>query len=162
MEPLVRFSPLVRRGIKFSKRFEAAKRAIVNPPYAWYPYNCFANLFNLQILMKRSGLSMDRLSRDNSILDIGAADGALSFFFEFLGFDVECWDHPATNINGMAAVHDLSRSLGSGITIRDIDMDAAFNMTRHFDLCLFLGTLYHLRNPFYALDKLASSVNFCF
>ncbi|HEY4085797.1 MAG TPA: hypothetical protein VGM43_07655 [Bryobacteraceae bacterium] len=93
MEPLIRFSPLVRQGLKFRKRFEAAKKAIATPPWAWYPYDSFANLFYLQILMKRSGLSLERLAGNHSLLDMGAADGALSFFFESLGFDVECWDH---------------------------------------------------------------------
>jgi 2-polyprenyl-3-methyl-5-hydroxy-6-metoxy-1,4-benzoquinol methylase len=162
MEPFVRFSPLVRQGLKFRKRFEAAKQTIAGPPYSWYPYDSFANLFYLQILMRRSGLSLERLAGNNSLLDIGAADGALSFFFESLGFDVECLDHAATNINGMAALRDLGRVLGSRIAIRDINMDAAFDLPRQFDLCLFLGTLYHLKNPFYALEQLASHVKFCF
>jgi 2-polyprenyl-3-methyl-5-hydroxy-6-metoxy-1,4-benzoquinol methylase len=162
MESLIRFSPLVRQGLKFRKRFEAAKQTIASPSYPWYPYDSFANLFYLQILMKRSGLSLDRLAGDNSLLDMGAADGALSFFFESLGFDVECWDHAATNMNGMAALHDIGRTLGSRVATKNIDMDAAFDFTRRFDLCLFLGTLYHLRNPFYALEKLASHVKFCF
>jgi len=162
MEPFVRFSPLVRQGLKFRKRFEAAKQVIASPSYSWYPYDSFANLFYLQILMKRSGIPLDRLAGNHSLLDIGVADGALSFFFESLGFDVECWDHPATNINGMAALQDLRRTLSSGVSIQNIDLDAAFDLTRPFDLCLFLGTLYHLKNPFYALEKLASNVKFCF
>jgi len=162
MEPLVRFSPLVRHGLKFRKRFEAAKQAIANPPYPWYPYDSFANLFYLQILMKRSGLSLERLAGNHSMLDIGAADGALSFFFESLGFDVECWDHAATNINNMAGLYDLSRTLDSHIAIQNMDLDAAFPITRQFDFCLFLGILYHLKNPFHALEKLASHAKFCF
>ena len=51
MEPFVRFSPLVRQGLKFRKQFEAAKPAIAGPPSPWYPYDSFANLFYLQILM---------------------------------------------------------------------------------------------------------------
>lgn len=162
MEPLIRFSPLVRQGLRFRKRFEAARRIIQNPPYEWYPYDSFTNLFYLQILMKKSGLSLEQIAKSKSILDAGAADGALSFFFEFLDFHVECWDHAPTNINGMAGLYDLARTLRSGITIQDIDLDAAFDMSRRFDFCLFLGLLYHLRNPFYALEKLARHVHFCF
>jgi hypothetical protein len=162
MEPFIRFSPLVRHGLKFRKRFEAAKQLIANPPYPWYPYDSFANLFYLQILIKQSGLSLDSLAPNHSLLDIGAADGALSFFFESIGFDVECWDHADTNINGMAALHDLTRPLGSQIAIKNIDLDTAFPATRPFELCLFLGILYHLKNPFNALEKLASSAKFCF
>jgi hypothetical protein len=62
----------------------------------------------------------------------------------------------------MAALHDLSRALGSRVAIRNLDMDTAFELTRQFDLCLFLGTLYHLKNPFYALEKLAAHAKFCF
>jgi hypothetical protein len=162
MEPFVRFSPLVRRGLKFRSRFEAAKRELRNRNYPWYPYDCFANLFYLQILMKKSGLSLDYLAKGKAILDTGAADGALSFFFESLGFNVECWDYAPTNINRMSGLYDLAQMLGSGITIQNIDLDGGFDISRRFDLCLFLGLLYHLKNPFYVLEKLARSARFCF
>lgn len=112
--------------------------------------------------MKKSGFSLEDLAKNKTILDTGAADGALSFFFESLGCKVESWDYVPTNMNRMAGLYDLAQILGSGITIQNVDLDDAFNISGRFDLCLFLGLLYHLKTPFYVLEKLARHAHFCF
>jgi hypothetical protein len=164
-----RFSSLVRRGLRFRKRFDQAKVAI--PGILWYPYNSFANLSCLHRLQSAAALSFaDMVGGDpgeanpgaNSIMDIGAADGALSFFFESLGYRVHAFDHAPSNINHMQGIRALARRLDSGIQIEDIDLDRLPAFTQTFGLALFLGTLYHLRNPYGVLELLADHARYCF
>ena len=161
MDPFVRFSALVRQGLRFRRRFESAKASLDNG-LAWYPYDCFANLFYLQRLLREAGLSLEEIVDGRTILDVGAADGALSFFFESLGMKVHAVDSSTTNINRMQGIQVLAGHLKSQISIEDIDIDRKFHLNDHHGLALFLGTLYHLRNPFSVLDVLAAHSRYCF
>jgi 2-polyprenyl-3-methyl-5-hydroxy-6-metoxy-1,4-benzoquinol methylase len=71
-------------------------------------------------------MSFSELVDAKPILDVGAADGGLSVFFESLRFSVECWDNSGTNINQMKGVHALAKYLNSTIDIRDSDLDQHF------------------------------------
>ena len=161
MDPLVRFSPLVRRGLRFRRRFEDAKEAAGND-ILWYPYDSFANLFYLQRLLRGAGLSLEKIVDGRMILDVGAADGALSFFLESMGFNVRAIDSSATNINRMQGIRVLAEQFGSKIAIDDVNLDRTVELGGSYGLAFFLGTLYHLRNPFLALDTLAAHARFCF
>jgi tRNA (mo5U34)-methyltransferase len=161
MDPLIRFSALVRRGLRFRRRFEDAKLAI-GGAVAWYPYDSFANLFYLQRLLRTAGLSLEEIVGDKPVLDVGAADGALSFFLESLGFGVRAIDSSNTNINRMQGIRALAGHFGSRVAIDDVDLDRLPDLGGDYGLALFLGTLYHLRNPFFALDSLAARARFCF
>jgi tRNA (mo5U34)-methyltransferase len=48
------------------------------------------------------------------------------------------------------------------VEITDVDIDSQFRLGAQYGLALFLGTLYHLKNPFYALETLAHHARFCF
>jgi len=73
-----------------------------------------------------------------------------------LGYEVVAADHPAYNHNGMRGIRALKEALGSRIEIHEIDADRPFTLPHDsYDLVLFLGILYHLRNPFYVLEELA-------
>jgi tRNA (mo5U34)-methyltransferase len=162
MDRFVRFSGLVRNGLRFRRQFESAKERIAERDFEWYPYDCFANLFYLQHLLHDAGLSLEKVVAGGPVLDIGAADGALSFFFESLGYRVEAWDNSATNINRLQGLHALARSLGSQVRIEDVDLDGRFEISGQYGAALFLGTLYHLKNPYYVLETLAGHARFCF
>jgi len=95
------------------------------------------------------------------VLDIGAADGALSFFFESLGYRVHAIDHCGTNMNRMEGIRLLARHLRSGVEIDDIDLDSQFQLRGKYGLTLLLGILYHLKNPFYVLQQLAGVTRYC-
>src|ERR1700720_2963236 len=84
MDRLVRFSSLVRKGLRFRRAFEDAKRKAGPQPFDWYPYDCFANLFYMQHLLAAAKLTLDEVVGGAPLLDVGAADGALSFFLESL------------------------------------------------------------------------------
>src|SRR5271170_2743811 len=113
--PFIRFSGLVRKGLRFRSQFEQAKRAAGPRDFDWYPYDCFANVFYIQRLLLQAGLSLDQIAGAEPVLDLGAADGALSFFLESLGYRVDACDCSATNINRMQGLRALATALGSQV-----------------------------------------------
>jgi SAM-dependent methyltransferase len=101
--------------------------------------------------------------RGARILDIGCADGDLAFFLESIGFQVSAIDFPFTNFNGMRGIRKLKEALNSNIEIVSADLDSRFDLPPgRYDLVFFLGTLYHLKNPYYMLDLLSRHARFCF
>jgi tRNA (mo5U34)-methyltransferase len=162
MDRLVRFSSLVRKGLRFRRAFENAKRTAGPQNFEWYPYDCFANLFYMQHLLQHTKLTLDDVVGDAALLDLGAADGALSFFLESLSYQVHACDHAETNINGMQGLRTLAGALDSRVEIHDMDLDGRFELTAEYGLAVFLGTLYHLKNPFYVLETLGRHARFCF
>jgi tRNA (mo5U34)-methyltransferase len=95
------------------------------------------------------------------VLDIGAWDGFYSFAAERLGAkqvvatDEFAWQHLGTGRQGFDCAH---RALGSSVEPIEIDvMDLApEKVGGTFDVVLFLGVLYHLRDPMAALERVAS------
>ena len=61
MELPVRFSSLVRSGLRFRRTFELAKQRAVGEE-DWYPYDCFTNLFPIEQLRRNAGLSLADLT----------------------------------------------------------------------------------------------------
>src|SRR5206468_480585 len=95
-------------------------------------------------------------------LDVGSQDGELAFFLESLGYQVVAADHPAYNHNGMRGIRSLKAALGSNVDIHEIDVDRPFTLPHDsYELIVFLGILYHLRNPFYVLEELSRRTTHC-
>src|SRR5260370_10879805 len=161
MERLLRFSSLVRKGLRFRRAFENAKRKAGPLSLDWYPYDCFAILFYMQHLLQSAKLTLDDVAGGAPLLDVGAADGALSFFLESVGYQVHACDHAGTNINRMQGIKTLAKAFGSGVEIHDLDLDGRFEIGGEYGLAVFLGTLYHLKNPFYVLETLSTHARFC-
>jgi hypothetical protein len=159
---MARFGALVRKGMRFRRRFEAAKRAVEPVPFEWYRYDSFPNLFYIQHLTKCSSLSLDHLVGDDPVLDIGAADGALSFFWESLGYRVHALDFSGSNMNRMEGIQRIAAYLTSDVQIEDSNLDGCFKLERQYGVVFFLGTLYHLKNPFYALEMIAHHARYSF
>lgn len=162
MDPRIRFSSLVRRGLRFRRRFEAAKRDAAPEGFAWYPYDSFANLFPFERLRRQAGLPLAEMAAGRPLLDLGTADGALALLFESLGYGVHACDHAGTNINRMEGVRRVAAVLGSRVEIEDADLDGGWTPRREYGLVLFLGTLYHLKNPFAVLERLSEHARYCF
>jgi hypothetical protein len=162
MDPLIRFSSLVRRGLRFRNRFELTKRHAAPDGFAWYRYDSFASLFPLERLRREAGLRLAEMAGTRPLLDLGTADGALAFLFESLGYAVHACDHALTNINHMEGVRRMAAALGSQVEIEDIDLDGGWAPEREYGLALFLGTLYHLKNPFAVLERLSKHARYCF
>ena len=162
VDPLIRFSSLVRRGLRFRSRFEAAKRLAAPAGLTWYPYDSFANLFFFERLRREAGLALAEMAGHRSVLDLGTADGALAFLFESLGYTVHACDYAGTNVNRMEGVRLVAAALGSQVEIEDVDLDGGWAPQREYGLVLFLGTLYHLKNPFAVLERLSDHARYCF
>src|SRR5437773_2206040 len=111
-----------------------------------------ARLAELQVPDDLTGLT---------VLDVGAWDGFFSFEAErrgarrVLATDYYCWSGPGL---GTKAGFELARrALGSRVEDLEIDVpDLTPERVGVFDVVLFLGVLYHLRNPLLALERVFS------
>jgi hypothetical protein len=145
----------------FRRRLDAVK-STHSGGFEWYPYDSLSNLAHFDKLLSGQRRDIPALAAGKPILDAGCADGDLAFFFESLGCEVHAVDHPVSNHNGMAGVYTLKEALGSKIEIHAADLDAQFSLPRtHYSLAFLLGALYHLKNPFYVLEKLSQHCNYC-
>jgi hypothetical protein len=140
----------------FEQRILDIKRRVFPEPFDWYRFDSFANLTQFDKLIAGGLESLARLAGDEPVADIGVADGDLAFLFESLGCDVTAIDWPGTNANQMRGIELLRRELGSQVRILEIDLDDQFRLDGdRFGLVLALGLIYHLKNPFYFVEKLA-------
>lgn len=128
-------------------------RQSIQPDFRWYPYDIVSNIWHLSPMMENlTGL----FGPGKRIADIGAADGDLAFFLESLGNTCDIYDNPPTNMNGLKGAAALKGALDSSVAINALDLDTQFSIPQRYDLLVFLGILYHLKNPFYVLERLAS------
>jgi SAM-dependent methyltransferase len=150
---------VIDRALRFRSRLDKLKAGIP-ADFRWYPYDSFMNLYPTRDLLKDRYL-MD-LAAGGPVLDAGCGDGALAFFLESLGAEVHAVDRADTNINGLRGVRALKTALKSQVKIIELDLDGRFTLPPNdYGLALFFGTLYHLKNPFYALEMLASHARHC-
>jgi len=155
-------SSLLRESKAFSAKLSKIKKD--NPiEGGWYGYDIMSNLVHLERLLSGENRSLfDRLS-NKAVADIGCADGDLGFFLESLGFEIDFLDWPATNWNGLRGVRRLVELLDSRAQVHSVNLDEYFALPRpQYEMVLFLGILYHLKNPFYVLERLAKSAKYCF
>jgi tRNA (mo5U34)-methyltransferase len=149
-----------------TKEQELWKTKLAHRPKSfWYPYETLRNLPVLERLLARDGLDLLELCRGKygRVADIGAADGDLAFFLEELGFSVDVVDNDCTNFNKLDGARILKKTLNSSVTIRSLDLDSRFQLfTERYDAAFFLGVLYHLKNPFSILERLAHVTRYCF
>jgi SAM-dependent methyltransferase len=152
-------NPLLQQAAAFAKCIQQEKRSL-SVDFEWYPYDTLSNLWHIDKLLSTPHRDLIEpqppAARRPRVLDFGSQDGELAFFLESLGYEVVAADHPAYNHNGMRGIRALKSALGSRIEIHEIDADRPFTLPHDaYDLVLFLGILYHLRNPFYVLEELA-------
>jgi hypothetical protein len=136
-----------------------------HPKAFWYPYSTLHNVATLEKLSAAAGLHLLELCRGGhgKVADIGAADGDLAFFLERQGLSVDVIDNEYTNFNGLAGARTLKEALNSSVVIQSVDLDSQFSLAgRNYDAVFFLGTLYHLKNPFFLLESLARITKYCF
>jgi tRNA (mo5U34)-methyltransferase len=87
-------------------------------------------------------------------LDVGCSDGYFSFELERRGARVTAIDFVPEDYTGFATAKKV---LGSSVEYR---MENVYNLNPEdygtFDVILFMGVLYHLRNPLGGLDSIRS------
>lgn len=126
-----------------------------NPHIHWYPFRSMDKVHLIQMVTNyfdRAGIGF--LSERPKVLDVGAADGDLSFLFESIGCDVVAIDNPPSNYNRCNGIRFMREILGSRLTLIEKDIDWDFSIDGQYDLILFLDILYHLRNPLGTLISL--------
>ncbi len=150
-----------RLAAAFSTRL-AALKADLAPADFWYPYGTLANLEHLDALLKGPYRLFWQLAAEDAVADIGGADGDLAFFLESLGYSVDLIENASTNFNGLRGAKLLKSAMHSAVAIHEVDLDSQFVLPRsQYGLVLFLGILYHLKNPYFALETLARSARYC-
>jgi 2-polyprenyl-3-methyl-5-hydroxy-6-metoxy-1,4-benzoquinol methylase len=135
------------------------------PKSFWYPYHTLGNVGVLERLLASAGLDLMQLCRGphGKIADIGAADGDLAFLLEKMGLAADLIDNEPTNFNHLEGARILKEALGSNVGIRTVDLDSQFTLSgENYDAIFLLGVLYHLKNPFFVLEKLAAMARYCF
>jgi tRNA (mo5U34)-methyltransferase len=148
---------------RFHDHLKSVKKRTALEGAEWYPWR---SLSAMQILERELGVNLDALRKmigAAPVLDLGCGDGDVAFFLESLGSNersarVDAVDHAPTNYNRMEGVRVLKRALGSNIGIHAVDLDSRPNLPgANYGLAIMLGVLYHLKNPYLALETLARS-----
>ncbi|HET6631951.1 MAG TPA: hypothetical protein VFG73_04505 [Rhodanobacteraceae bacterium] len=148
---------LAKQAREFSRALDDEKHALKQDDFGWYPYGTLNNFDHLRALLgKTKHEDVLSLAVDGAIADIGAADGDTAFFLESLGYSVDAIDYPPTNYNGCRGLRVLREARKSAIGIHEIDLDAHFELPgARYGLAFFLGILYHLKNPYGAMESLS-------
>jgi hypothetical protein len=148
---------------RFRRELDKQKEELAPADFGWYPYGTLNNFHLLSHLL--TGDNRTFLSRigDGLIVDIGAADGDVAFFLESLGYRTHVADFPPTNFNGCRGVRLLKQARNSNVEILEVDLDTQFQLpAERYELAFFLGILYHLKNPYLALESLAKRARHAF
>ena len=160
--PLPDLAALRDIGEEVRLKLQDLKRRVEVPDYGWYPYE---SILALPVLLDLLDPSIDEIGEaitTSGMVDLGCADGDLAVFFSSIGCRIDAIDHAKTNYNQLRGLQIARNTLAPGMALFDIDLDQPFDFPqRDYGLALFLGTLYHLRNPLYVLDKLSSVADWC-
>ena len=101
-------------------------------------------------------LGLPRDCSGKRVLDIGCMDGFFAFEMERRGALVVGLDYADPEITGFSIAASV---LGSGVEHRtDNVYELSAERYGQFDVVLFLGVLYHLRNPMLAFDRIRSVI----
>jgi tRNA (mo5U34)-methyltransferase len=87
-----------------------------------------------------------------TVLDIGCNAGFYSLRLHARGARVTGIEHDA---HYLEQARFAARELGADVEYLQLDVYDVDRLGRQFDYVLFMGVLYHLRYPLYALDKVA-------
>ncbi|MGH9558653.1 MAG: hypothetical protein ACRD30_05385, partial [Bryobacteraceae bacterium] len=140
---------------------EIKRRAAV-PDYGWYPYESLSALEILLDLMQPVFVEAAAALASGPVADVGCADGDLGLLCASFGAEVDSIDHLESSFNQMRGVEALRIALDLRVNIHDVDLDGRFDLPRaDYGFAFFLGTLYHLKNPYYVLEKLARHCGWC-
>ncbi len=104
------------------------------------------------VLKNLDALGLPKNGASLRVLDIGCRDGFFTFEMERRGAEVVGIDYILPTITGFHVASQIFDSTATYI------VDNVYNLTPEkygtFDVVLFLGVLYHLRNPLLALDQI--------
>jgi SAM-dependent methyltransferase len=154
---------LLRESRAFDRLLAQHKHDAAPSDFPWYPYGTLSNLVHLDMLLTGSNRDFMSLIGDRPMADVGCADGDFAFFLESKGIDqIDLVDYGPTNYNTLRGARALKERMNSRVSIHETDLDAHPDWPRDdYGLVLFLGILYHLKNPFHVLETLARVTRHC-
>lgn len=160
--PGLDISELSRDAMLFETRLDRIKAELAPQGIVWYPYRTLLSFGVFDKLLTGPRRQLLDISGGDPILDLGCADGLLSFFLESLGCSVFAIDNPHVNHNQMRGFNALHAALQSRVAFETVDLDTQFRLPQDvFGLAMFLGVLYHLKNPYFLLEALAKRARYC-
>jgi tRNA (mo5U34)-methyltransferase len=153
---------LLSAGQQFQSRLRQIKAETPLRDYGWFPYESLSAMPVLTELISPVYEEIAAAVVSKPVADLGCADGDLTMLLAQFDIEVDAIDHRETNYNQMRGVEALQKALQGRVHLYDLDLDGRFSLPRQdYGLILFLGTLYHLKNPFYALEALAALSDWC-
>lgn len=151
---------LAAEAALFEEKLAAQKQQLAPDQFDWYPYGTLGNFHHLKALLESEHPDLLSLAAGGPMVDIGTADGDTAFFLESLGYQVDAVDYPPTNFNTCRGLKLLKQERESAVGLHEIDLDRQFELPgEHYGLAFFLGILYHLKNPYAALESLAKTAH---
>ena len=114
-----------------------------------------------ETLRKLEALHLPENLTGKTVLDIGAYDGFFSFECERRGAQVTAcdsviWDAPGSD--AWKCFKLLCDFYKSGVEIWKLPVEELHPLGEPFDIVLFMGVLYHSKNPYFYLEKVTSMV----
>ncbi|MGH3627758.1 MAG: class I SAM-dependent methyltransferase [Sciscionella sp.] len=151
-------------AFEFDRELLARKRKLSPATFDWYPHSTMGNAHHLDALLTGEQRTVMADIAGSAVADVGGADGDWSFFLEqHLGCQVDLIDNEEYNCNHLRGARCMKQDLGSDVAIHSLDLDSQFALPRnHYGAVFFLGTLYHLKNPYYVMEALAKRAELCF
>lgn len=137
------------------------------PGVSWFHSHAFPNgevaegVKPLHCVQTEADIVFKHPVAGRSVLDVGAWDGFFSFEAErrgassVLATDHFCWSGPGW---GSKAGFDFAHSrFDSKVASKDIDvLDLSPETVGRFDVVMFLGVIYHLKDPLRGIEAVAS------
>lgn len=143
----------------FASRLNTMK--LHQPSIGWYNFPTLSVFTILDRLLAGPHRDLRYIISSQPVLDLGCGDGDLTLLLSHLGFDVDAVDNPGTNANRMEGVRYLTQLVSSPAQVHERDLDRLAALPRpRYGLGIFLGVLYHLKNPFHALEQLAATCEY--
>ena len=146
-----------------------------------YPHDTIAASFSVIVDLLQTSDSLNNLSEKDvkTVLDVGGANGDLSFVFADAGYETTFVDISKSDENGPLVASLINLQLDSNIRVVDFSIDGYFcyrdliertvnfgqfshsSQSEIFDLVICIGLFYHLKNPFAFLESIRNMCHYC-
>ncbi len=153
---------IIDSRFEFSKLLAEAKKEPLPLGLTWYPYDSMASIDHMAPFFRKHFADFARAFEAGPVIDFGCGDGDIPLFFASLGCEVAAADNPPSNHNWMAGVQALRERMNLQVAVHELDADYATQLPGgNYGLAISLGVLYHLKNPYLALETLAKHCRYC-
>lgn len=149
-------------GQQFWTQIQKLKRVTALADSAWYPFDSLSALPTVTEVIAPFFNDIAECMKSARAADLGCGDGDFAMLLAGWGLEVDAIDYAPNNFNGMRGVETLARLLNASVVLHSIDLDSRSELPHEsYGFILFLNTLYHLKNPYYILERLAFQTRWC-